>query len=157
MPRLIALLVLVVLAGCGPKTATLNKMSEAPSKTFALEVEYAPHHQAAFSWDQTGVSGTLRGDRTVDGIVVFIQAGPHSRRFIFSATGTGLTLVPSLSPDQFRWTTDEAIKQLAGAYHRQFWISWKALGLEGLPQGAIEISVYALSPQAPGAVFRAAK
>jgi len=157
LPRLIALLVLVVLAGCGPKVATLNKMSDAPSKTFAQEVEYAPKHFAALSWDQTGISGTLRGDSSVDGIVVFVQAGPHSRRFVFAATGTGLTLATNLPADQFRWTTDEAVMQLAGAYHRQFWISWKALGIDGPPTVNPEISVYALARQAPGAVFRAAK
>jgi hypothetical protein len=180
MKNALVLLVVGMLAGCvRPPVPVFKAERIADGKADGLagkmwgKVEYAPKQYAGFVYDSTGVYANLHGVGPPEILALQFYAskghkGMLRRRIcLFAGELMGFALdppdsnvihatpAPALPEGQFKWLGRPRIAKRAWVYGRTFWISWKALGLDGPPaEGQISVFICAMQRKGKGASFR---
>ena len=137
-------------------------------------IEFAPEHQAAIVWDESGLYFWLRGrvaslEEAVsisvrpkdDSRVVYMRLSldalsapvPESAGPLVTEIRKGGDVRAYLVPaDQFQWLGPDAGKDV-GIAGGGFWLSWRSLGFAGPPQEGMIIAVRKIVREPPGAIF----
>lgn len=141
----------------------------------AGSARYAPSQHARITWDDTGLFFRLRGRISSPDDVVSISIRSESTpaviylRFPMILLRPGASRKPesisairtdpqqgkefvTLDSEGFRWLRFASSK-LMGTYDGSFWVSWEALGYDGVPEQEMLIVVRKVVREAPGAVF----